>query len=200
MIFGNFLKPKKKKERKINIMAEWIKISPSDFAPASSKAFLDIQATIECGFSLKRVRDMTRIYSRMNKDQIIRDIRKKKEKEGRTKKKPNEKISKDSIIKDIRILFEYEKEEDYYEPKRGNNSRNNNCIEYESEGDKNRNLSLDEYLNKNETYLRNIIINLQNSDTWKILLTTAIKFISSKDTEEERVMHLSSNNIKFTFN
>ena len=36
---------------------------PSDFVPASSKEFLDIQATIECGFTLKRVRDMTRTYS-----------------------------------------------------------------------------------------------------------------------------------------
>ena len=36
---------------------------PSDFATASSKEFLDIQATIECGFTLKRVRDMTRTYS-----------------------------------------------------------------------------------------------------------------------------------------
>ena len=35
----------------------------SDFAPVSSKKFLDIQATIECGFTLKRVRDMTRTYS-----------------------------------------------------------------------------------------------------------------------------------------
>ena len=35
----------------------------SDFAPASSKEFLDIQATIECGFTLKRVRDMNRTYS-----------------------------------------------------------------------------------------------------------------------------------------
>ena len=35
---------------------------PSDFAPASSKEFLDIQAIIECGFTLKRVRDMTRTY------------------------------------------------------------------------------------------------------------------------------------------
>ena len=34
--------------------------SSSDFAPASSKEFLDIQATIECGFTLKRIRDMTR--------------------------------------------------------------------------------------------------------------------------------------------
>ena len=37
--------------------------SPSDFAPASSKEFADIQATIECGFTLKRVHDMTRTYS-----------------------------------------------------------------------------------------------------------------------------------------
>ena len=32
-------------------------------SPASSKEFLDIQATIECGFTLKRVRDMTRTYN-----------------------------------------------------------------------------------------------------------------------------------------
>ena len=35
----------------------------SDFAPALSKEFLDIQATIECGFTLKCVRDITRTYS-----------------------------------------------------------------------------------------------------------------------------------------
>ena len=45
----------------------------------------------------------------------------------------------------------------------------------------------------------NIIINLQNSDAWKIQLTIAINFISSKDVEEERVMHSRrSDNIKFT--
>ena len=31
--------------------------------PASSKEFLDIQQTTECGFTLKRLRDMTRTYS-----------------------------------------------------------------------------------------------------------------------------------------
>ena len=34
-----------------------------DFAPASSKDFLDIQGTIECRFTLKRVLDMIRTYS-----------------------------------------------------------------------------------------------------------------------------------------
>ena len=59
-------------------------------------------------------------------------------------------------------------------------------------------MSLDEYLNKIETYLRNIVINLQDSDAWKIQLTIEINFISSKDTKEEHVMHLNNGNIKFT--
>ena len=41
------------------------KILP-DIAPVSSKEFLDIQATIECGFTLKRVRDMIRTYSQIS--------------------------------------------------------------------------------------------------------------------------------------
>ena len=43
--------------------------------------------------------------------------------------------------------------------------------------------------------MRNIIIGLQNCDTWKIQLTIAINYISSKDAEEERVMHSRSNNL-----
>ena len=39
-----------------------------DFAPAWSKEPLDTQeATIECGSTLKRVRDMTRTYSQMHR-------------------------------------------------------------------------------------------------------------------------------------
>ena len=46
--------------------------------------------------------------------------------------------------------------------------------------------------------MRNIVIDLQNFDAWKIQLTIAINFISSKDSEKERVMHSNSGNIKFT--
>ena len=91
-----------------------------------------------------------------------------------------------------------QQEEDYYKPKRVSNFWNNDYIEYESNCDKNRNLSIDEYLNKIDPCLRNIIIDLQNSDTWKIQLKIAINFISSKYPEEERVMHSRSDNIKFT--
>ena len=55
----------------------------------------------------------------------------------------------------------------------------------------------DEYPNKIESYLRNII-SLQNSETWKIQLTIVINFISSKDSEPEHVMHSCSDNIKLT--
>ena len=62
------------------------------------------------------------------------------------------------------IMMTLNKEEDYYESKRVRNFWNNNYGEYESNGDKNRNLSLDEYRNEIKIYLRNMIINLQNSD------------------------------------
>ena len=46
-----------------NLMFKWT----SDFAPAPSKEFLDIQTTIECEFSLKRVRDMIKTYSQLHR-------------------------------------------------------------------------------------------------------------------------------------
>ena len=125
------------------------------------------------------------------KDKIIRGIWTLFETEEENERK------KRSITKEyIRTLFE--QEEDYYELKRISNFWNNDYTEYESNGDKNRNLSLIEYLNKIKPHLRNIIINLQNSNAWKIQLTIATNFISSKDAEEEGAMHSSSSNIKFT--
>ena len=47
-----------------------------DFAPASSKEFLDIQATMECGFTLKSVRDMIRTYSQVRVLQLLKELKK----------------------------------------------------------------------------------------------------------------------------
>ena len=79
----------------------------------------------------------------INKDRIIRNIRTlfetKKEKEQH-----NERLIKDEIIRDIRILCEEEgKGKDYYEPRKVNSFQNNNYIKYESNGYKNKDLSLD---------------------------------------------------------
>ena len=38
-----------------------------DIAPVSRKEFLDIQGTIECGLTLKRVPDLIRTYSQMQR-------------------------------------------------------------------------------------------------------------------------------------
>ena len=45
--------------------------------------------------------------------------------------------------------------------------------------------------------MRDIIIDLQKSDTWKIQLTIAIDFISSIDSEKKRVMYPKSDDTKF---
>ena len=61
--------------------------SPSDFAPASSKEFLDIQATIECGFTLKRVRDMIKTYSLILLVLLSEKLLKNKQKQLKIKEK-----------------------------------------------------------------------------------------------------------------
>ena len=134
-----------------------------------------------------------------SKDKINRDIwtlfDREEEKEER-KKKHDETIIKARTIGDIRILFE--QEEDDHEPRGVSSFWNDTYTEYESNGDKYRNLSHDEYLNKIKTYLRNIITHLQSFDACKIRLTIAINFIFLNDTEEEPVMHASSGNVNFT--
>ena len=51
-------------------------LTPTGHLDLKFRACLDIQATTECGFTLKRVRDMTRTYSQKlftsNDDQILR--------------------------------------------------------------------------------------------------------------------------------
>ena len=46
--------------------------------------------------------------------------------------------------------------------------------------------------------MRDIITDLQKSNTWKIQLTIGITFFSSKDTKEERAMHSNGNNENLT--
>ena len=106
----------------------------------------------------------------------------KKEKEIREKKKKKKnRLFKGGIIRDIRTLFE-QREEDYYKQKNSNFS-NKSYIGYESNSGRIGNLSPDENFSKIETYLRDIITDLQISVTWKIQLTIAINLISSRDSE-----------------
>ena len=96
---------------------------------------------------------------------------------------------------DTRNLLKLENE-DYYKPIRVSNFYSNNYIKHESNGNRNKNLSSEEYLNKLKSYLKDIIIDLQISGTWKIQLTIAINFISSEDINQEQTTHSKSGNIE----
>ena len=61
----------------------------------------------------------------------------------------------------------------------------NNNSEYESNGDRNKTLSVEKYLTKIKPYLKDIVNNLEKNDTWKIQLTIAKNFISSTDNDED---------------
>ena len=65
------------------------------------------------------------------------------------------KPTKHRTIRDIKKLFEHEKEY-YYKPVRVSNFDCNNYIEYESNGDKNKTLSIKEHLDETELYLKDI--------------------------------------------
>ena len=101
---------------------------------------------------------------------------------------------------DIKNIFEQEEKENYYKPVRVSNFWSNNYIEYENNGDRNKTLSVEEYLNKIRPYLKDIINSLKKTDKWKIKLTIANNFISSIDNDEECVMHSKSDNIEIMVN
>ena len=59
------------------------------------------------------------------------------------------------MLRDIRTL--YESNEDYCKPMGTSNAFSSNYIEYESNGDKDKPLSIEEYLNEIRLYLNNLI-------------------------------------------
>ena len=93
-----------------------------------------------------------------------------------------------NIIRDIINLFDHE-DESYYKPVKVDNICSNNYVEYGSYGNRNKTLSVEEYIHKTWPCLKDIRNDLKKSDTWKTQLTIAISFIYSKDNDEERVMH-----------
>lgn len=57
-------------------------------------------------------------------------------------------------------------------------------------------LSIKQYLQKTKPYLDNIVYNLRASGEGKIHVTMKINFLSSKDSNEKRLMQCKSDNIK----
>ena len=101
-------------------------------------------------------------------------------------------------IKDIENLFKTSIDKDYYKPKLNESGCNKNYAQYESKGDKI--LSLKEYLNLIENYLRELIEEYKLKGEWKVQLTIEVNFISlNPGSDETRIMYTRSNNIETMF-
>ena len=76
---------------------------------------------------------------------------------------------------------------DYYKPVIINGAFNNNYIQYESKGNNDKIVTVDKYLDIIRPYLRDIINDHKIESEWKIQLTIAMNFVSSKlDSNETR--------------
>ena len=101
-------------------------------------------------------------------------------------------------IKDIENLFKISIDKDYYKPKLNKCGYNKNYAQYESKGDKI--LSLKEYLNLTEKYLRELLEEYKQKGEWKVQLTIEVNFISLKPgSDETRIMYTRSDNIETMF-
>ena len=88
--------------------------------------------------------------------------------------------------------------DNYYKPILVKSSFKNNYKYYERRGDKDKKLSIKQYLYKNILYLRDIITDLKTirneSKEWKSQINMRVNFISSKDTRETRTIYVLSDN------
>ena len=108
----------------------------------------------------------------------------------------------------------FDPEKDHYEPKKIASAFNNNDIQYKSMGDKDKNLSVKEYIHVIRPYLSDMINNHkaqgkwrilsgntitehETQGEWKIYLTMVINFISYKDSKEfgkTQIIHSKNDN------
>ena len=101
-------------------------------------------------------------------------------------------------IRDIENLFDDDDDNDYYKPILVESSFKNNYKYYESRGDKDKKLSVKQYLYKIMPYLSDLINDHKtirnNSNEWKIQINMHVNFVSSNDTGEIRTIFVWSDN------
>ena len=101
-------------------------------------------------------------------------------------------------IRDIENLFDADNNEDYYKPILVKSSFKENYKYYESRGDKDKKLSVKQYLYKIMPYLSDLINDHKtirnNSNEWKIQINMHVNFVSSNDNGENRTIFVWSDN------
>ena len=84
---------------------------------------------------------------------------------------------------------------DYDIPKEAKSAFDGSYVPYESNGDKDAKLSIDEYFNIIRPYLKDMIDDHKSKGEWKIQLSMRIIFVSFTVANETREMHTKSDNI-----
>ena len=101
-------------------------------------------------------------------------------------------------IRDIENLFDNVNDNDYYKPILVKSSFKENYKYYESRGDKDKKLSVEQYLDMIKPYLSDLINENKaienNSNEWKIQINMHVNFVSSNDTGEIRTIFVWSDN------
>ena len=96
----------------------------------------------------------------------------------------------------MKDLFKLSVDKEHYKPMLVKSGYNNNYVQYERRGDKI--LTLKEYLDLIEKYLRKLINYYKNKGEWKVQLIAEISFISLKPGSDEMcIMHMGSDNEEF---
>ena len=92
-------------------------------------------------------------------------------------------------------MFDLSNDKDYHKAIIVKSAFNNKYVKYESNGERDKILTPDEYLNMIKPHLVEMINDRKNKGEWKIQLTAIINFISSKpDSDETRNMYIKSIN------
>ena len=104
----------------------------------------------------------------------------------------------DKVYEDIKCLFnEYEEiKKDVYEPIKISVAFNDNYVEYKSESERDKSISIKKYPDRIREYLRKMINDKKKIEEWKIQLVLKINFISSKNFNDVRDMHTKSDNVE----
>ena len=87
------------------------------------------------------------------------------------------------------------KKDDYYKPTEVKSALDGSYMLYESNGDKDTKLSIDEYFNMIRPYLKDMIDDHKSKGEWKIQLSMRIIFVSFIDSNETCEMHTKNGNI-----
>ena len=99
-------------------------------------------------------------------------------------------------LRDIENLFHNIDDSDYYKPALVKSSFNNNYEEYEMRGDRNKNLSVEQYFYMITQKLAELIDKKKNKNEQKIQLSMGLNFKHTTGRDKNRTFYVKSDNVE----